>query len=42
MEICFNSKCDSLQLAGDLMPNLLELKVNDSLITGLRDIGTSM
>lgn len=41
-EVRFNAASDSLQLMGEVMPKLRSLKINNSLVSCLRDIGTSM
>lgn len=40
-ELKIDLQFSSLQLTGDLLPNLIELKLNNSRISTLRDIGTS-
>lgn len=37
----FDATCDSLQLVGEVMPLLYELKLNNSIIPSIRDIGSS-
>ncbi|KRX04963.1 hypothetical protein PPERSA_06597 [Pseudocohnilembus persalinus] len=37
----FDANCDSLQLLGEIMPILYELKLNNSIIPSIRDIGSS-
>lgn len=38
----FDANCDSLQILGEIMENLMELKLNNSIIPSIRDIGTSL
>lgn len=38
----FDANADSLQLVGDLFCNLTELKLNNSIVPSLRDLGTSL
>lgn len=38
----FDSTNDSLDILGDFLPGLIELKLNNSIITSLRDLGTRL
>jgi hypothetical protein len=40
IKLRFNSANDSLDILGDFLPALTELKLNNSMISSLRDLGT--